>query len=118
MLANVTNTTENTVSCNNSEITCLTSQCWNGTYDTAVVMRVPTYVPIPVKVDTGTFPVSILHRTRRDFRIMAALVTTIAVSAAAAMTAAVAMAATIQTAEIVNKIVEKNSRHTNHCKIY
>lgn len=109
LLANVTNATGDTVSCNTSEATCIESQCWNGTYNTAVVMRVPTYVPIPVKVDIGTFPISHLLRTKRDFGITAVLVTAIAVSAATAMTAAVAMVATIQTAETVHEIVEKTA---------
>nr|XP_048295542.1 uncharacterized protein LOC125403921 [Myodes glareolus] len=75
----------------------------------AVVMRVPTYVPIPVRVDTGTFPIAHLLRTKRDFGITAALVSAIAVSAAAAMTAAVAMAATTQIAETVNEIMERTA---------
>ena len=109
LLANVTNATRDMVSCNISETTCIASQCWNGTYNTAVVMRVPTYVPIPVKVDTGTFPISHLLRTKRDFGITAALVAAIAVSATAATTAAVAMVKTTQSAETVNKIVEKTA---------
>ena len=72
-------------------------------------MRVPTYVPIPVRVDTGTFPIAHLLRTKWDFGITAALVSAIAVSAAAAMTAAVAMAATTQIAETVNEIVERTA---------
>nr|XP_048291366.1 uncharacterized protein LOC125401190 [Myodes glareolus] len=109
LLTNITNATEDVIYCNTSKATCLTSQCWNGTYNTDVVMTVPTYVPIPVRVDTGTFPISHLLRTKRDFGITAALVTTIAVSAAAAMTAAVAMAATTQIAETVNEIVERTA---------
>ena len=48
-------------------------------------------------------------RTKRDFGITAALVSAIAVSAAAATTADVAMAATTQIAETVNEIVERTA---------
>ena len=70
-------------------------------------MRVPTYVPIPVRVDPSTFPITHLLRTKWDFVITASLVSASAVSAAAATTATVAMAATTQIAEAVNKIVER-----------
>ncbi|ERE71779.1 Retroviral envelope protein containing protein [Cricetulus griseus] len=82
-------------------------QCWNGSANTAVVMRVRTFVPILVKVDTGTFPIMEIIRTKWDFVITAALVTAITLSAAAATTAAVAMAAQVQTSETINDIVEK-----------
>ncbi|MGE9574265.1 hypothetical protein ACQP3C_24700 [Escherichia coli] len=115
LLSNATNATKEVISCNSTNISCIASQCWNGSANTAVVMRVPTYVPIPVKVDTGTFPIT---GTKRDFGITAALVTAITLSAAAATTAAVAMAAQVQSAETVNDIVEKNSHNINYLKIY
>lgn len=109
LLANVTNATGDAVPFHTSEATYIASQCWNGTYNTAMVMRVTTYVPFPVKVDTGTFPISHLLRTKTDLGITMSLVMAIAVSAATATTAAVAMVVTTQTAETVNEIVEKTA---------
>ncbi|MGE9715782.1 hypothetical protein ACQP3F_29745, partial [Escherichia coli] len=77
LLSNVTNATKEVISCNSTNISCIASQCWNGSANTAVVMRIPMYVPIPVKVDTGTFPIMEIIRTKRDFGITAALVTAI-----------------------------------------
>lgn len=96
-------------SCNSSVFTCIISQCWNGTDDSAVVLRIPTNIPIPVVVDTGDFPVTRLFRHRRDFGITAALITAITLSATAATTAAIAMSAQVQTAEVINGVVEKTA---------
>ncbi|XP_035301772.1 uncharacterized protein LOC118238940 [Cricetulus griseus] len=109
LLSNATDATKEVISCNSTDVSCIASQCWNGSANTAVVMRIPMYVPIPVKVDTGTFPITEIIRTKRDFGITAALVTAITLSAAAATTAAVAMAAQVQSAETVNDIVEKTA---------
>ena len=68
------------------------------------------FVPIPVIEDPDTFPVGQLFHVKRDFGITAAIITAITISAAAAVTAAVAMASQVQTAEVVNSIVEQSAR--------
>ncbi|XP_052014525.1 uncharacterized protein LOC127665935 [Apodemus sylvaticus] len=96
------------VDCKNQS--CYISQCWgNRKYDSALVMRMPTLVPIPVRVDPSEFPLVTLFRQKRDFGITAAIVTAIAVSAAAAVTAGVAMANQVQTVTQINEIVQKTS---------
>ena len=66
-------------------------------------------MPILVETDPNRFPIFNLFRTKRDFGISAAIISTIVVSAAAAITAVVAMANQVQTAETVNQIVEKTA---------
>ena len=73
------------------------------------MVKIPTFVPIPVETDPNRFPIFNLFRTKRDFGISAAIISTIVVSAAAAITAVVAMANQVQTAETVNQIVEKTA---------
>ncbi|ERE73382.1 Retrovirus capsid, core containing protein [Cricetulus griseus] len=109
MLSNATDAIKEVISCNSTDVSCIASQYWNGSANTAVVMRIPMYVPIPVKADTGTFPITEIVRTKRDFGITAALVTAITLSAAAAATAAIAMVAQVQSVETVNNIVEKTA---------
>lgn len=58
-------------------------------------MRIPTYVPIPVTIDTGKLPMIALCRQKRDFGLTAAIITAITLSAVAATTAAVAMSAQV-----------------------
>ncbi|XP_062043189.1 endogenous retrovirus group K member 7 Env polyprotein-like [Lepus europaeus] len=88
--------------------TCYLTQCWNGTQKTMVIMRVPTYVPIPVVTDPEEFPLAVLFRQPRDFGIIA-IVTAIVASAAAAVTAGVAMASTVQTVQTINDVVKRSS---------
>ncbi|XP_058428295.1 uncharacterized protein LOC131423344 [Marmota monax] len=92
-----------------SSVTCLLSECWNGSWTVAVVMKIPTFVPIPVTADPDKFPIVELLRVRRDFGITAAIVTAVAVSAAAAVTAGVAMASQVQTAATINQVVQQTS---------
>ncbi|KAL6034817.1 hypothetical protein STEG23_015260, partial [Scotinomys teguina] len=87
----------------------LIAECWNGTWTLAVIVKVPTFVPIPVKVDPKTFPIMTLLRERRDFGITAAIIAAIVLSAAGAITAAVAMTNQIQTAQTINTVVEQTS---------
>ncbi|KAL6083519.1 hypothetical protein STEG23_004959 [Scotinomys teguina] len=87
----------------------LLAECWNGTWTLAVIVKVPTFVPIPVEADPKTFPILTLLRERRDFGITAAIVAAIALSAASAVTAAVAMTNQIQTAQTINTVVEQTS---------
>ncbi|KAL6058265.1 hypothetical protein STEG23_030902 [Scotinomys teguina] len=89
LLTNVT-PNDNWVACLNNS--CFLAECWNGTWDLAIVLKVPTFVPIQVEVDPKTFPIMTLLRERRDFGITAAIVTAIAVSAVSVITATVAMA--------------------------
>ncbi|XP_034361325.1 uncharacterized protein LOC117710526 [Arvicanthis niloticus] len=103
------NTSEEVLSCNASGVACLMSECWDGTSTTALVVRLPTFVPIPVEADPEQFPVLSLLRHKRDFGITAAIVAAIVTSAASATTAAVAMASQVQTAETVNSIVEQTA---------
>ncbi|KAL6084267.1 hypothetical protein STEG23_000770 [Scotinomys teguina] len=84
-------------------------ECWNGTWTLAVIVKVPTFVPIPVKVDPKTFPILTLLRECQDFGITAAIVAAIALSAASAVTAAVTMTNQIQTAQTINTVVEQTS---------
>ena len=85
------------------------AECWDGDNDKAVVVKNPTFVPIPVETDLNRFPIFNLFRTKRDFGISAAIISTIVVPAAAATTAAVAMANQVQTTETVNQNVEKTA---------
>ena len=100
--------TNHIVNC--AEDQCWLAECWNNTWPTAVVMKVPTIVPIPVEVDPDTFPLMTLLRERRDFGITSAIVAAIVFSAGSAITAAVAMANQVQTAQTINKVVEQTSR--------
>uniref|UniRef100_UPI004038A47E uncharacterized protein LOC143402351 n=1 Tax=Callospermophilus lateralis TaxID=76772 RepID=UPI004038A47E len=92
-----------------SHTTCLLSECWNGSWTVAVVMKIPTFVPIPVTADPDKFPIVELLRVRRDFGITAAIVTAMAISAAAAVTAGMAMANQVQTAATINQVVQQTS---------
>ncbi|KAL6087220.1 hypothetical protein STEG23_026135 [Scotinomys teguina] len=85
------------------------TECWNGTWTSAVIVKVPTFVPILVKVDPKTFPIMTLLRERRDFGITAAIIAAIVLSAAGTITAAVAMTNQIQTAQTINTVVEQTS---------
>ncbi|XP_058437141.1 uncharacterized protein LOC131424390 [Marmota monax] len=108
LLTNDTNTTgSEMIDCSNC--TYVLSECWNGSWSTAVVMKVPTFVPIPVTADPDSFPIVEVLRSRRDFGITAAIVTAVAVSAAAAVTAGVAMANQVQTAATVNQVIQQTS---------
>lgn len=101
----VTNASElnDTLNCSKN---CYLSQCWNVTaFKLAVIMRIPTHVPIPVSIPEDKLPV-VLSRKKRDFGITAAVVTALAISTAAATAAAVSLAATIPTAEAVNTLAE------------
>lgn len=88
---------------------CLLSQCWSFEHKTAILAKMPTQVWLPVKADPKDFPVMSLLRTKRDFGITAAIVTAIAISAAAAVTAGVAMANQVQTVNTINEVTQKTS---------
>jgi Na+/proline symporter len=75
----------------------------------ALLVHLPTFVPVPVEADPENFPIMSLARQKRDFGITAAIVTAIAVSAASAVTAGIAMANQVNTADIINQIEEKTS---------
>ncbi|KAG3262459.1 hypothetical protein H1C71_017368, partial [Ictidomys tridecemlineatus] len=90
-------------------ITCFLSECWNGSWTVAVIIKIPTFVPIPVTADPDNFPIVELLRVHRDFRITAAIVTAMETSAAAAVTAGVAMASQVQTAATINQVVQQTS---------
>lgn len=81
LLFNVTNITASIVPCNKSDFKCILSQCWNGTSDSAVVMCITTYVPIPVVIDTGKLSMIALFRQKRDFGLTAAIIMAITLSA-------------------------------------
>ncbi|KAL6083622.1 hypothetical protein STEG23_027613 [Scotinomys teguina] len=99
--------TNNVVDCFKNS--CLLAECWNGTWTLTVIVKVPTFVPIPVEADPKTFPIMTLLRERRDFGITAAIVAAIALSAASAVTASVAMTNQIQSAQTINTVVEQTS---------
>lgn len=72
------------------------TQCWNGS-KVGIVMRVPTWIPVPVRIGPKDFAVAL--RTRRDFGITAAMVTAITaavVTSASAITMAVTQVNSIQ----------------------
>ena len=95
------------IDCNSSGRACFLAECWQGNNNTAVVVKLPTFVPIPVEADPETFPIFNLIRHKRDFGITAAIITAIVASAVAATTVAIAMTNQVQTAEAVNNIVEQ-----------
>ena len=101
------NQSEDIVNCSSQN--CNISQCWNGKqFDTALVMRLPTFVPIPVKANPDSFPIMGLFRPRRDLGATA-IIAAIAISAAAAATAGVAMASQVQTVKQVNDVIQQTA---------
>ena len=81
----------------------LLSECWNATVgDSAVIAKIPTYIPMPVQVNPDNLPVLLRHK--RDFGITAAIIAAIAASVAAATAAAVALTTSIQTAATLNNV--------------
>lgn len=106
ILAEFQNNTE-WLDCTN--VTCFLTQCWNGTNFLALVVHLPTFVPVPIEADPEKFPIMSLVRQKRDFGITAAIVTAIVVSAASAVTAGIAMANQVNTADTINQIAEKTS---------
>ena len=79
------------------------TQCWNETNFLALVVHLPTFVP--VEADPEKFPIMSLVQQKRDFGITAA----IAVSVASAVTAGIAMANHVNTADTISQITEKTS---------
>lgn len=67
------------------------------------MVKIPSFVPIPVEANPDSFPILNLLRAKRDFGIMAAIISAIVLSAAAATTAAITMTNQIQMAETVNQ---------------
>lgn len=104
-----TNVSDNALNCNNSDVVCYLAECWDGTNDTAVMVKIPSFVPIPVEANPYNFPILHLLRTKKDFGITAAIISAIVLSAAAATTAVIAMTNQVQTAEIINQIVERTA---------
>ena len=82
---------------------CLLSECWNATVgDSAVIARIPTYIPMLVQVNSDNLPVLLRHK--RDFGITAAIIAAIAASATAATVAAVALTTSVQTEAALNNV--------------
>ncbi|XP_052594111.1 uncharacterized protein LOC128110428 [Peromyscus californicus insignis] len=89
---------------------CFLAQCWNASeHDSAIVMRVPTYIPVPVRIDDAQLPV-VLSRQKRDFGITAAIVTAIALSDTAAGLAAASMATSVPTAQALNELSSNTAK--------
>lgn len=105
LLTNITNGSE--VDCKNASVECFLSECWNGTWKLAIVLKVPMFVPLPVEADPEQFPIAMLLRERCDFGITAAIVTAIVVSSAAAITAGVSMARQTQTTPLLVRLLPK-----------
>uniref|UniRef100_A0A8D2GRS6 Uncharacterized protein n=1 Tax=Urocitellus parryii TaxID=9999 RepID=A0A8D2GRS6_UROPR len=56
---------DNVLNCSEN---CFLSACWNATqFSLAIIARIPTFIPVPVKTKIEEFPV--LLRTKRDFGI-------------------------------------------------
>jgi hypothetical protein len=106
ILAEFKNNTE-WLDCTN--VTCFLMQCWNGTNFLALVLHLPTFVPVPVEADPENFPTMSLVWQKRDFGITAAIVTVIVVSAASAVITGIAMANQVSTADTINQVAEKMS---------
>jgi hypothetical protein len=106
ILAEFQNNTER-LDCTN--VTCFLTQCWNGTKFLALVVHLPTFVPVPVEADPEKFPIMSLVQQKRDFGITAAIVIAIVVSAASAVIAGIAMANQVNTADTINQVAEKTS---------
>lgn len=105
-----TNISDISLNCNSSQVDCYLSECWSeNNNETALIVHLPMFVPLPVEDDTDQFPIVNIFRQKRDFGITAAIISAIAVSAAAATTAAVAMTNQVQTASTVNTIIEKTA---------
>ena len=86
------------------------SECWSkSNNETALIVHLPMFVPLPVEDDTDQFPIINNFRQKRDFGITAAIISTIVVSAAAATTTAMAMTNQVQTASTMNTIIEKTT---------
>jgi hypothetical protein len=64
ILAEFQNNTE-WLNCTN--VTCFLTQCWNGTNFLALVVHLPTFVPVPVEADPEKFPIMSLVRQKRDY---------------------------------------------------
>lgn len=90
---------DNVVNCSSGS--CFYSMCWNvSAYSLAVVTRMPHFVPGPVQAPSAMT----LFRQKRDFGITAAIVSAIAISAAAATAEAVSLTSVVQTAAAVNSL--------------
>ncbi|XP_063127946.1 uncharacterized protein LOC134481269 [Rattus norvegicus] len=96
-----TNVSSGVLNCNSSDVVCYLAECWDGTNDTAVMVKIPSFVPIPVEANPDSFSILNLLRAKRDFGIMAVIISAIVLSAAAATTAAITMTNQIQMAETV-----------------
>jgi hypothetical protein len=106
ILAEFQNNTE-WLDCTN--VICFLTQYWNGTNFLALVVHLPTFVPVPIEADPEKFPIMSLVRRKRDFGIIAAIVTAIAVSSASAVTTGIAMAYQFNIADTISQITEKTS---------
>lgn len=62
-----TNVSKDVLNCNSSDVVCYLAECWDGTNDTAVMVKIPSFVPIPVEANPDSFPILNLLRARRDF---------------------------------------------------
>jgi hypothetical protein len=47
-----------------TNVTCFLTQCWNVTNFLALVVHLPTFVPVPVEADSENFPIMSLVRRR------------------------------------------------------
>lgn len=109
----VTNASElnDTLNCTKN---CYLSQCWNVTaFKLAVIMHIPTHVPIPVSIPEDKLAV-VLSRKKTDFGITATIVTALAISTAAATAAGVSLATTTPTAEAVNTLQKERRLPFKH----
>jgi len=104
-----TNVSNDVLNSNSSDVVCYLAECWDGTNDTTVMVKNPSFVPIPVEANPDCFPILNLLRARRDFGIMAAIISANVVSVASATTATITMTKQVQTAETVNQIVERTA---------
>ena len=99
-----------------TNVTCFLTQCWNGTTFLALVVHLPTFVPVPVEADPEKFPIMSLVWRKRDFGITATIVTAIAVSLASTVTSGIAMAYQVNISDTISQITEKRLRHCLPCK--
>ncbi|XP_063138775.1 uncharacterized protein LOC120100799 [Rattus norvegicus] len=52
-----TNVSNGVLNCNSSDVVCYLAECWDSTNDTTVMVKIPSFVPIPVEANPDSFPI-------------------------------------------------------------
>lgn len=75
------------------------------------MVKIPSFVPIPVEANPDNFPILHLLRTKKDFGITAAIISAFVLSAAAATTAVIAMTNQVQTPRLSIRLWKEPQWH-------